>query len=472
MEEFILYLLKSAICTTLFFGIYWCFLKNETFYHFNRYFLIAGLLCAVLFPLYSYRYIVHLEIQADIPASDTGRNNTPPSASSQPFWMYTAILCYALFFIIYILKQLWGILTVRRVIRRNGYVLVNGCKVVYNSIFKTSFSIGSFIFIDNSKSAPEKERELIIQHELAHVKQRHWADLLLVQVICALQWFNPFIWIYLRVVKQNHEFLADHAVLNAGNPVAVYRAVLINHTLQTPVFELASSFASVNNLQRIRMMDKPESRPIKKLLVLLVLPAMLLFLYAFAKPDYRVSYIKGVSAATSTGPEMKNPPSVIQRTAQHIADTKETEIQPADQIRRKAAPASVRPKTFRSARQTTVKEIVATGSRVTGNSHNGLRKQPLKTQKDTTVMTVTNNKTGISVRSTVRPSNSPSSNGKQNPPLILIDGHEADSFDQLKPDEILSINVFKGEHALDKYGEKGKNGVISVTLKPTHSVIP
>ena len=57
--------------------------------------------------------------------------------------------------------------------------------------------------------------EVIMNHEREHIQQRHWLDLLLVELMCIVQWFNPFAWIYVHLVRQNHEYLADEQAFAA-----------------------------------------------------------------------------------------------------------------------------------------------------------------------------------------------------------------------------------------------------------------
>lgn len=55
--------------------------------------------------------------------------------------------------------------------------------------------------------------------------------------------------------------------------------------------------------------------------------------------------------------------------------------------------------------------------------------------------------------------------------LVILDGKETTmKAIDVNPDNIQSINVLKGESAISKYGEKGKNGAIEITMKhPTGS---
>ncbi|TCC98295.1 M56 family metallopeptidase [Pedobacter psychroterrae] len=285
MEEFGLYLLKSALCSTLFFGVYWFFFRNETFYRFNRFFMLTGLFCSLILPLYTYTYEVIIPV-TNVPANNTGGGLENAKESSNA-WIYGLMGAYGLGVCILLLRHFVGLLKIKKVISRTGYSSGDGYRLVQADDFKSSFSFFNYIILDGSDELSATERKLVMEHERAHVKQQHWADLLLAQVVCALQWFNPVAWLYLQAIRQNHEFLADEAVLQQGNSPAIYRAVLVNHCVGTRVFSFSSSFYQYQ-LSRIKMLAKPASGPVKKIAVLAVLPALAVFLWAFAKPEFTV----------------------------------------------------------------------------------------------------------------------------------------------------------------------------------------
>lgn len=280
MEALALYLLKSSLCAMIFLGIYWCFFRNETFYYFNRYFLLTGLISSAILPFYTYFYVVNV-------ISKNGSSQFVQSAkpaNALHIWFMIALSVYAMGACILLIRHIIGLSKIKRVINQYGYVLVKGYKLVNTPLFKSSFSIFNYIIIDGSSEVSETERKMILQHELAHIKQGHWIDLLFSQVFCMAQWFNPLAWLYLHAIKQNHEYLADHAVLKLGNSPAMYRAALINHSLGTSAFTFASSFSHFDKLKRINMMRKPASASAKKMAALVVLPALALFFWVFARP--------------------------------------------------------------------------------------------------------------------------------------------------------------------------------------------
>nr|WP_199079888.1 M56 family metallopeptidase [Pedobacter sp. ASV19] len=412
MEQLVIYLLKSALYTLIFLGIYWCFLKNETFYRFNRWFLLLGLLSALALPFYTYTYQVHLVSPLNI--SDPVSTAAGPKDTGFPLWIYVLSGTYLTGICFLVLRHLTGILKIQQIIVKHGYILSDGFKLIETPDFKASFSIFNYIIMDSKAHSSPLEKRLVLAHELAHVKQMHWVDLLLGQLFCTLQWFNPFAWTYLDRIKQNHEFLADEAVLLQGHSVAVYRATLINHTLGTQVFALASSFAQIDQLKRIKMMMKPASASFRKFAVLLVLPALAFFLWAFAKPELIIS------------------PLAVSK----IAQPKVVQEKPVTTVVQKKKIAASKPKSRDKAPEEskTVKAPVFTAS-VPADS--------IVKQESVVVK---------------MPDATPE-------PLVFVDGAERTSMSGLNPDDIAAIYVLKDKSAIAEYGERGRNGVVKIELK-------
>ncbi|MDR1222472.1 MAG: hypothetical protein LBL07_06285 [Tannerella sp.] len=283
-----IYLLKYGIWIALFWSVYWFFFRRETFFGFNRFFLLSGLALSFVLASCQYRYSVILNLP---PATFPGNS---PVQEAQPGFVANRIPVvigiYLAGVLVLLLHNLNGLNKIRNMIRKQSAHRRTSPSVVEVAEIQSSFSFFGYIFMDKSANLSEVERRLILEHETAHVEQRHWMDLLLAQIICILQWFNPFAWLYLQAVKENHEFLADRAVLRRGNSPAVYHAALINCALKTPVFAFTNSFTHYNNkFKRIAMMKKNVSKPAKKLAVLLLVPAFAVFLSAFAKPEYSYS---------------------------------------------------------------------------------------------------------------------------------------------------------------------------------------
>ncbi|MDL2281777.1 carboxypeptidase-like regulatory domain-containing protein [Parabacteroides sp. OttesenSCG-928-G06] len=288
MEAFILYSLKSGLLLLFFWGTYHLFLRKETFYGFNRLFLLFGLITAALLPLLKVRYPVVLEapLIANIPTLSAQAIHE--ATTDTPSFLSTILLCLylggtALLFI----SRFVGFLQLQRVIRKQGYRPYQKYNLIESADFAAPFSFFRYIFLPE-KIADEREKDIILCHEKAHLDQYHWIDLILLGSMKWVSWFNPVIWIYEKAVRENHEFLADSAALHHF-PRTDYLSTLATHWIKMPAFSTTNSFTYSNPLQRITMMKKEHSSPGRRLPALLMVPVIALFLIFCAEPEYALA---------------------------------------------------------------------------------------------------------------------------------------------------------------------------------------
>ncbi len=133
----------------------------------------------------------------------------------------------------------------------------NGFKLVFLNKETSPFSFMNYVFVSQSFQKNESYHKMII-HELEHVKQGHTFDIIIIEILAAFQWFNPFMWLLRRSVRENHEYLADQAVLNSGIKRGFYKKLLLNQYLGYN-FEIANNFNYSLIKKRIRMMSKIRS---------------------------------------------------------------------------------------------------------------------------------------------------------------------------------------------------------------------
>jgi hypothetical protein len=455
MEQLLIYFFKSALYLLLFISIYWLFLKNETFYQFNRYFLLAGLACAVLLPFYTYTYEVKL-----MPMASGLTQHSSIAAQQESGWNWTAVLLmvYAAGLGFLLVRHVVGLGKIRQTALTYSYTILKGCKVIETPAFKSSFSVFNYIIINSTAETSAVEKKLILAHELAHVKQRHWVDLLICQLFCALQWFNPLAWMYLHMVKQNHEFLADQVVLQQGNSAAVYRATLINHSLGTPVFALSSAFSHYDQLKRVKMMLQPASASAKKLVVLLVLPVLALSVWAFARPEYVLTNGRAGKAQASKE-------NIAHQTARSRGNSLTEDLLKEKALAGKATLENIKTRTAMQRKVKTASKALQAQINIA----------PTMTEVPVIAEVSVKTEAAEKAETPVLAKDSVAATGNRFvaikvkesklQPLIYLDGVAVSSIAAIDPEDIAAVDVFKDETAIKLYGPKGRNGVIRITSK-------
>lgn len=460
MEAFGIYSLKVAVILLLFWGIYRIFLQKETFYRFNRVFLLAGLLAASILPLVIIRYTIEVNSYPAIPIRIISENEytlpaTEANASENPFMRYLNLLLPIIYLTVSIFIVIFrsvGLFRLFRTIRRQKSKHFTNYQLIESSEFDGAFSFFRFIFIPSGLSEPEKE--IILKHEEAHILQKHWTDLLLTNVASLIWWFNPIIRLYEKAVRNNHEYLADREVL-MNYEQSDYQQMLVNHWFKTPVFPMANSFSYSNRLKRINMMKKNISNPLKKFSALLALPGICLFLWSFSEPEYIVK---------NSNPSEKNIAMYngeISNIKLHEIDTKNfqsmttlTANEATEKYGVSGQHDAIEITTKKETDNTKPTEIETINN--TDNPHPVVTEEKAVCQEDTTQHVTHTKELFIETEF-----------WNSNPDiLVIIDGERnKETLETLKEKDIEFITVLKEHTAARKYGEEGKNGVILITTK-------
>jgi len=494
MSAFFIYLLKVCCWITAWWFVYLFFFRKETFYAFNRIYLMTGLAASFLLPLLTIHYPV--EILLNLTSTPSVVENIqapkhPVDVYSILFYLY--VFCGAFL----IVRQLFLLLKIIIRIHSSGYSTVNNCRLVDSPDTKIPFSFYKYIFL-NFRQITEGERQLILAHERSHIEQRHWIDLAIAETIRILLWFNPFVWLYQRSIKENHEYLADHSVLDRGYSPVGYRAVLINQSLNLPVFSLANSFTSYK-FKRIFMMKKENSNPLKKLAALLLVPAAGVFLWAFAEPEYHVTTTVEAPVQTSRVYLLSVDDSVaVEKANVHktVVKVKAVNVSLSDTLKNETAADDLPTGENQTQINIAIRGVnsfnplfIIDGVESSAAVLNKIKPEQIESisvLKNESATSVYGEKgeNGVILITTKANSQSPTGlfnirQGQQPigktmrrilrdspPPLIIIDGEESSAtIDELDPKEIESISVLKNETATSVYGDKGKNGVILITTK-------
>ena len=160
--------------------------------------------------------------------------------------------------IIFAILLFYRLLQISRLVINNQTEKKDGIWILKLDHDITPFSFFGFVFISREQSELPGMKEMIA-HEMEHVRQGHSFDILILELLTIFQWFNPFIWLLKRSIRENHEFLADKGVLKPGVSSANYRLLLLNSSfIQQPI--IANNFNYSLIKIRIKMMTKIKSK--------------------------------------------------------------------------------------------------------------------------------------------------------------------------------------------------------------------
>ena len=377
------------------------------------------------------------------------------------------------------------------------------------------FSWMGYIVISR-EDLEENGREILI-HELAHIHNRHSWDLLVADVCIFFQWFNPASWLLKQELQNIHEFEADETVIKEGVDAKQYQLLLIKKAVGTRLYSMANSFNHSKLKKRITMMLKEKSSPWARLKYLYVLPVAAIAVTAFARPEVsnKVEEISSVkvndlaaivetkvteSVGDTTKPaDVKYVPTEVRKQLKGTPVFEVVEEMPEfpgggmsafmDYIKKNMRyPASAKekgtqgrvtvqfvvdkdgsikdPKLLRSVDKDMDAEALRLISSMPKWEPGRQKGQPVAVKYTVPVMfrldddklEKTSSANGITVEGYA-------GNGKE--PLYIVDGKEVTPsvMSALNPDKIERVTVLKDKSATELYGEKGKNGVLLITLK-------
>ena len=208
-------LLKICLLTTLFYSLYHWALRGNTFFRFNRVYLLAGMFIALALPFIPLYYAVPTVSETDLPETAFRIGNIisiEMKVNESVNFSQIGCLIYISGLIVFLLSRMWTVFRLFRCIRSGSKEVFCGIVSIETPMVQSSFSFLRYIVLP--QGIKEVDKNVILAHEETHIRQWHCVDLLLGDIFCIIQWFNPIAWLYKRDLVENHEFLADS---NAGN---------------------------------------------------------------------------------------------------------------------------------------------------------------------------------------------------------------------------------------------------------------
>ncbi len=190
------------------------------------------------------------------------------------------IMLYIAGVILFMLRFVFRIGQVALLIRKNDVQQQEYFKLVMLEKDVSPFSFLSYVFVGKN-SLNQKGYDRMLMHEVEHIKQGHTFDVIFLEILTIFQWFNPFMWILRRAIRENHEYLADQAVLTSGINRGNYKKLLLNQFAGNQLV-ITNNFNYSLIKNRIKMMSKMKSSKlaITKLLLGVVMASVLIIAFA------------------------------------------------------------------------------------------------------------------------------------------------------------------------------------------------
>ncbi len=309
----IIYLVKSILLLGLLFGIYKLFLENEKIHRFNRFFLLFALVFGLTAPLISFDLspetsmvgvnMQQMERLVNAPAEAVSRSVEPliapqqtqealPKAENTPIvteepswsisaldvllWMYGAITLFLL------IRFMTGLNEIRKKVKLGTHKETDRATLVLLDEPITPQSFLDYIFLEKKQFELGKIEPEILDHEFTHVRQFHSFDVLLIEFLKVIFWFNPLMYLYKHAIQLNHEFMADEAVVRSGSAISEYQELLIRVSAGKTSLKATSNINFSLTKKRLRMMGKSISKVKVGAIWLFLLPLSVALIIVFS----------------------------------------------------------------------------------------------------------------------------------------------------------------------------------------------
>lgn len=273
MMDFLIYEGKVAVVLLVFYLFYRFLLKKETFHRFNRVVLVGTAIISFLLPLCVITIHRPAELETVVMAPEIGTSvDEIPSlvVSSVPWWPMALAILFWTGVAVALMRVVLSIMNVMKIVRHGEVFQEDGCSIVVTEDNVDPFSWMHYIVL--SKHDWECDHSSILVHEKAHIRFRHSVELLFVDILSALQWFNPTVWMLRTDLQELHEYEADDAVLRSGIDIKEYQYLLLRKAVSKSGYSVANSFNHSILKNRITMMTKSKSPLTRGLRVLYMIP--------------------------------------------------------------------------------------------------------------------------------------------------------------------------------------------------------
>lgn len=305
------YILKWALCLAMLYIPFALLLKKETFATFNRILLLGIIAVSAILPMIVVTYPIEIDVVKIVDSTIASATDAPQAVTAQGDVAQASlqvtdtesqpgsIIPTGTLLIIYIavagIALILRLAEIARIIRGIKRCTVadskhNGMTLHCHTGEVAPFSWFGHIVI--SKSDYEECGKEILLHEEGHYRHGHSWDMLLLGVVKALQWFNPFAYMLANDMKEIHEYEADRYVLEHHGNAGAYQLLLLKKAVGDTAFNLANNFNQSSVRKRIIMMARLPSAKINKGKIFAFAPVALLFLFIFARPEYVYSIIE------------------------------------------------------------------------------------------------------------------------------------------------------------------------------------
>ncbi len=467
MHPAIAYILKMLLCSAILLGYYWAALRNERFHQWNRFYLLSAMFLSVVIPFINIPLLMQEEptVVISMVASLPWNKAIVIAPTTIWSWKNLVIFSAAIVSCILLIHLLASVLRMMIMYRSQPHTYFKEVSVVITEEQNAPFSFFKWLFWRSDIDPDSDHGQRILQHELTHINEKHSADKLFAELLLILFWMNPFFWMMRKELFAIHEFLADKKAIESHDGAA-FAAMILQAVHHAPTPALSNPFFTSHLKRRLVMITTspaPRYSYLRRIsgLILMVFTGIMLVLSIDNAMAQKAPPPPPKSKVAPPPPPAPPAPPDGQWTV--LPDS----IKSAEVIDKKG--------------HCYIKYEMKDGRKFTYELNQAQKKgyfipppPPPTPPAPKAAVSPTSGVAPAAPVSSINPEikiDGIANSGK--PPLYIYAGLEITEaqMKQIDPNTISSIDVLKGEKATKEYGEKGKNGVVKISVKQPGEVV-
>jgi len=259
MEPVLIYFGKMILCSAVMFAYYLLFLKDKTFHHYNRFYLLLSVVISMILPLIKVSYFT-IETNKNLYLLLNGFNQNQTQTNNYDITIYSVF--YTIIGVVsvtFLIKLLLGILKINSIKKQFPNETIEGIKFYQTNLNNAPFSFFRNLFWKKSIEINSPVGQQILKHEMVHIEQKHSWDKLLMQISKSVFWFNPVFYFINKEINLIHEYLADKKAVKKSDTKAFAQMLLESH-FSGSVLPVTSPFLSSNLKKRLTMITKNKTK--------------------------------------------------------------------------------------------------------------------------------------------------------------------------------------------------------------------
>lgn len=276
------FLVKSNVAMAALLGLYYILFEKEKMHHFKRFYLLSALAFSFILP-----FVTVITYVKEVKARASQMATLPPAAAAVPaeqpadYLFYISLAMYALITLVLAIRFIRNIRYFAKKVAQNPSIAMGNAKLILLEEKVLPHTFLSCIFVNREEYDAKKIESELYTHEYTHVRQKHTLDILFIEILRIIFWFNPLLYCYKKSIQLNHEFLADEKVIDTTTNAIYYQNLLLEKATVSITFSIASNLTFSLTKKRLVMMTKTTSAIKASLLKIAIVPVIagLMLLY-------------------------------------------------------------------------------------------------------------------------------------------------------------------------------------------------